>query len=346
MNTGFTLTIDWLAFTLPDSSPHESSAILESDWTKDKGGFSGYPRSWSWRAGRGGVGRLGTGASRNPREVHVDLSGGIVSTWASDKIRRVLAWIKLKQGHVTRIDCALDDRSMLVPLATVRDAVQKGQCVTRAKSMQVIESGLIHEDAKTGETLYFGSPRSQTLLRIYDKRLELQSQERADASEYGIRWELELKQDRADVCASCLAVIEEEDWKEFVVGLLRSYIDFRDTTRDEEEEYRYRSPLLPWYAELTEGFRKGRLVVEKEEPGLPRVKAWISESVAPMLAVICASPNGEAWLQREIVDAVDRWKERHRKLLKTPKKKRSPSSAGGHAGAPSTGGQGVSSDSP
>jgi len=345
MNTGFTLTIDWLAFTLPDSSPQESSAILESDWTKDKGGFSGYPRSWSWREGRG-VGRLGTGAQRNPREVHVDLSGGIVSTWASDKIRRVLTWIKEKQGHVTRIDCALDDRAMLVPLATVRDAVQRGQCVTRAKSMQMIESGLIHESAKTGETLYFGSPRSQTLLRIYDKRLELQSQERADASEYGIRWELELKQDRADVCASCLSVIEEDDWKEFVVGLLRSYIDFRDTTRDEEEEYRYRSPLLPRYAELTEGFRKGRLVVEKEEPGLPRVKAWISESVAPMLAVICASPNGEAWLQREIVDAVDRWKERHRKLLKTPKKKRSPPSAGGHAGAPCTGGQGVSSDSP
>ena len=58
--------------------------------------------------------------------------------------------------------------------------------------------------------------------------------------------------------------MEEEGWKEFVVGLLRSYIDFRDTTRDEEEEYRYRAPLLPWHAELTEGFQNGRLVVEKE----------------------------------------------------------------------------------
>jgi adenylate kinase family enzyme len=229
---------------------------------------------------------------------------------------------------------------MLIPLATIRDAVQKGQCVTRAKSMQVIESGLIHESAKTGETLYFGSPRSQTLLRIYDKRLELQSQERADASEHGIRWELELKEERADMCASCLAVIDEDDWKEFVVGLLRSYIDFRDTTHDEEQEYRYRAPVLPWYAELTEGFRKGRLVVEKEEAGLPRVKAWVSESVAPMLAVICASPNGQAWLEREILQAVDRWKERHRKLLKKPKKKPSRPSAGGDAGAHLSGGVG------
>jgi len=58
--------------------------------------------------------------------------------------------------------------------------------------------------------------------------------------------------------------MEEEEWKEFVVGLLRSYIDFLDTTRDEEEEYRYRAPLLPWYAELTEGLQNGRLGWEKE----------------------------------------------------------------------------------
>jgi hypothetical protein len=98
--------------------------------------------------------------------------------------------------------------------------------------------------------------------------------------------------------------------------------------------------VLPWYAELTEGFRKGRLVVEKEEAGLPRVKAWVSESVAPMLAVICASPNGQAWLEREILQAVDRWKERHRKLLKKPKKKPSRPSAGGDAGAHLSGGVG------
>jgi DNA relaxase NicK len=347
MNSGFTLTIDWLAFTLPDSSPQESSPILESEWTKDKGGFSGYPRSWSWREGRG-VGRLGTGAFRNPREVHINLSGGMVSTWASDKLRRVLKWIKEKQGHVTRIDCALDDRSMLIPLATIRDAVQKGQCVTRAKSMQLIESGLIHESAKTGETLYFGSPRSQTLLRIYDKRAELQAKGRDDGDAYGIRWELQLKQERAQVCGQVLSHLEESDWLEFMIGVLRSYVDFRETSRDEPDDDRYRSPLLGWWAGLTDGFRKGRLVVEKDEQSLPKVKRWITHSVAPMLAVICAHhPDGQAWLEQQIVHAVRRWKNKHRALAtsgSTRRKKRS--SAGGDAGAPLQGGEGVSEDSP
>ena len=33
-----------------------------------------------------------------------------------------------------------------------------------------------------------GSPQSETLLRIYDKRLELQSKGRENWQEYGVRW--------------------------------------------------------------------------------------------------------------------------------------------------------------
>jgi hypothetical protein len=47
---------------------------------------------------------LGTGAHRNPNEVHVDLSDGIVSTWDEAKVRTVLAWVLGKQGYVTRMD--------------------------------------------------------------------------------------------------------------------------------------------------------------------------------------------------------------------------------------------------
>ena len=83
-----------------------------------------------------------------------------------------------------------------------------------------------------------GSPQSQTLLRVYDKHLELLSKNHPDSDAYGIRWELEFKQDRANLCAKLLMNLQELDWKESVVGLLRSYVDFRDTTREAEEEAR------------------------------------------------------------------------------------------------------------
>ena len=175
MSSPFTLTIDWLAFTLPSGSARDTMQMLGGDWTKSDTGFRGYPVSWITTSARRGVGKLGTRAPRAPLEVHVDLSAGIVAPWASGKVRTVLQWILQQDGHLTRLDCALDDRNSCVPLSTIRQAIEIGQCVTRADRMQSISSSSIHKAIPSGETLYLGSPHSQTLLRIYDKRLELQS---------------------------------------------------------------------------------------------------------------------------------------------------------------------------
>ncbi len=341
----FTLTIDWLAFTLPESSAQEVMRVLGGDWVRGKAGFRGYPVSWITSEGSRGVGKLGTGAPRSILEVHVDLSAGIVSTWPTEKVREVLRWIRAHEGHVTRIDCALDDRQSQVPVSVIRDAVDRGQCITRAERFQIIQSQAIHEGTPTGETLYFGSPQSQTMLRVYDKRLEMQAKQREGWQDYGIRWELEFKQDRAQACALCLAGLEEPLWCELVVGFLRSYIDFRDTTRETEDQYRIRAPLLDWWKTLTDDFGKGRLVIEQEEQTIHDVKRWVSHAVAPMLAVICAQhPGGQAWLEREIMTGSARWKERHRRLLKK-KRRGAPQPPATKTRAP-LGGTGVSPDSP
>ncbi len=136
MSSPFTLTIDWLAFTLPSGSVEDTMHILGGDWTKSEVGFRGYPLSWL-RAGAGrGVGKLGTGALRAPREVHVNLSAGIVASWPLEKVRTIMQWVLRGEGHLTRLDCALDDRNSSVPLSTIRQAIEAGQCVTRADRMQ------------------------------------------------------------------------------------------------------------------------------------------------------------------------------------------------------------------
>ena len=346
MSSPFSLTIDWLSFTLPSGTVKETMEILEGEWIKSQSGFRGYPLSWMTVASDRGVGKLGTGAPRAPLEVHVDLSAGIVSSWPSAKVRTVLQWVLSCEGHLTRLDCALDDRMSTVSLMTIKQAIEAGQCVTRADRMQTIASSSIHKGTASGETLYIGSPHSQTLLRIYDKRAELQARARDDWESYGIRWELQLKQERAEVCGQALAYIEETDWLEFIIGVLRSYLDFRDTSREEADDDRYRSPLLGWWKELTEGFQKGGLVIEKDTQSIPKLKRWVKHSVAPMLAVICAhDPDGQAWLEKQIVSAVGRWKAKHRALANSRREKKNRS-VGGNAGAQSPGGKGVSEDSP
>jgi len=264
----FTLTIDWIAFTLPYASAHTVMQRIEGDWSRRKGGFRCYPLSWVLNHAQG-VGLLGTGGPREPREVHVDLSAGIVSSWDLPEVRNLLQWIKAQKGHLTRIDCALDDRQPLVPLGRVTQAAEVGQCISRADRVQVIRSFSLHRGTASGETIYFGSPQSQTLLRVYDKRLELTAKKHPHPEEYGIRWELEFKQDRAQLCGQALIGLEEPNWKGFLIGLLRSYVDFRDTTRDAEDEERARAPRLAWYESLTGGFMNARLSVQQEEPDAP-----------------------------------------------------------------------------
>ncbi|MCG3774544.1 MAG: hypothetical protein JW395_1367 [Nitrospira sp.] len=54
MSSPFTLTIDWLAFTLPSGSVKDTIEMLGGDWTKSETGFRGYPafnlarREWEW----------------------------------------------------------------------------------------------------------------------------------------------------------------------------------------------------------------------------------------------------------------------------------------------------------
>ena len=89
-----------------------------------------------------------------------------------------------------------------VPLTTIKEAIQAGQCVTRADRMQTIASSSIHTGSPSGETLDSGSPQSQTLLRIYDKRAELQAK---DHDRLGLLWDSMGTAIEARACAALWA---------------------------------------------------------------------------------------------------------------------------------------------
>jgi phage replication initiation protein len=153
MPAPFTLTIDWLAFTLSKSSVDAVSQVLGCEWVQGEGGFRGYPHCWIYVGSSGGGGKLGTQAPRKPQEVRVDLSAGIVSTWPFEKVQRVLNWIVEQQGHLTRIDYAFDDRQALVSLDQIKQAIDAGHRLTRAEVFTRVHGGKIHTGISTGETL-------------------------------------------------------------------------------------------------------------------------------------------------------------------------------------------------
>ena len=81
----WTCVLGWFRFTVPDSTADEVIARVGGEWIKDKKGFLGYRQGWLSRGNSGGLGRIGTGASWAPREVHVDLSQELISDWTYQK---------------------------------------------------------------------------------------------------------------------------------------------------------------------------------------------------------------------------------------------------------------------
>ena len=150
---------------------------------------------------------------------------------------------------------------------------------------------------------------------IYNKRLAMQSKGQEDWHQHGIRWELELKRDRARACAVALRGLEEKEWRRVLVGVLRSCIDFRDTTREKSKSERSRAPVLPWWEQLTEGFERSQLTVEQsKEWGVEDLKRSIRPYMVT-IATLTEVPGGREWLDAETEAGRLRYKPRHKRII-------------------------------
>src|SRR5262249_14119753 len=144
-------------------------------------------------------------------------------------------------GHCTRTDLALDDRAGCATIAQVIAASDAGQAVMRWNTYDAQSRWLFkgREDGQ-GEMVTFGSRQSESYLRVYDKRMEELSKGRQIMTPW-VRWELELKKERAELASNYLAVLPIEEWREFAVGLLKACISFRDTAPDDPSWVRCRA---------------------------------------------------------------------------------------------------------
>ena len=316
---GFVFSVDWLAFTLPSSTITEAQEHVGGEWMELDKGFHGYPQAWLCLSTAGGSGRMGTGMPHRHGEIHVSLSGEIVSAWEPEKVQAICRWVREKKGHGTRVDLALDDREGHATVAHVMEAADLGQGVMRWSSYDA-KRRCSHKgkDEVQGEMITFGSRQSESYLRVYDKRREAMGKGEGIEGPW-VRWELEFKKDRANLCVDFLAYSPIEAWKRFTVGLLKSYISFRDTTADSPAWERCRASELPWWRALTKDFERCRFHVEKTDRKLEEVLAWFSQAMGPtMAALYCVV--GPEFLMKVIESGSHRWKAHHFQLMKNKPK--------------------------
>lgn len=318
---GFSLTVDWLAFTVPTSTVEEIQELIGGEWMPAEKGFNGYPRAWlCLNAGRGS-GRMGTGMPYRAKDIHISMSGEIVSQWEPEKVQAICKWVKDQKGHGTRVDVALDDRAGHATVRDVMHAADVGQAVMRWSTYDTRRRcSFKGKDDIQGEMVTFGSRQSESYLRVYDKRIETQGKGDTVDGPW-VRWELELKKKRAQACLDLFSILPIDDWREFMVGLLKSYISFRDTHADAPAWERCRSPELPWWHDLTEGFKRCRFVISKKDRDLEKVLAWFSKAMGPTIAALhfAAGPD---FVTTVIESGAKRWKEHHYQLMQQKNPKR------------------------
>ena len=116
--------------------------------------------------------------------------------------------------HITRLDVAFDDMTGVLDINLLCDETRLENYTSLLQKYQSIYSN-------AGNTVYFGSRLSKTLIRIYDKAAE----RGYDNKEvHWIRCELQLKDDNA---LGFVRKIQENTISEVYRGVLRKYLQYR-----------------------------------------------------------------------------------------------------------------------
>lgn len=312
---GLSVCVDWLSFTMPEiEDPIDVIELLgysDVDFRASSGRY-GYKSAYVCLLHDGLTilydGNEGMG-------VHVDISGSAIASVlqsyydsrlmistpfgemayeAADLASSILSDLLndiLLVGKITRLDLAIDDiGAEYFALDEVEELLEIGACVTRFKEYRIQKSKSF--GGKTsGNTVYLGSRSSACMIRIYDKKLEQNAKLKKSGEplleEEWVRWELELKDERAISAAKILC--SGKPLGDVAIGILSNYVRFinLDNTR------RSRCSTLEKWDTFISGVVGLKLYQAAEPKTIRDKKAWIWRQVARSLAAIVKADGGD-----------------------------------------------------
>lgn len=312
----FTLTVDHLEVTFRDWDVPEVLELFTPDaaplpWSDLPCGRHGYKSGKL----RGNVRVYFDGAEN--MGVHVVCSGqGCRQLEAEGIVCQSLRWegflglLANANVHVSRCDWALDDRQGMLDPETIERYQRAGNVVSRWRKTR---AGARDESVQTGETLtgwsrYWGKPSSRIMLRIYDKRAETQEKGHQDPGHW-MRVELQARDERATGLVKAFA----KSGTEAVTGLLFGYLDFKEPGEDENKS---RWKTAKWWLDFLTAVEKRRSTASADLRCLERAASWFRRQVAPVFALLAASPDhGQEWLDEQIAAGVSRMQSWHWQAL-------------------------------
>lgn len=134
--------------------------------------------------------------------------------------------------NITRLDVAYDDHTGMLNLDEIIQDTRRKEYVSKSDYWEIVESS-------KGQTVQFGSPQSDTLIRIYDKARE----RNCPVGQHWIRCELQLRRERAIAFTQLGLSIGES-----FCGVMINYLRFVDPMDGDTNKWRW--PIKPYWGEF------------------------------------------------------------------------------------------------
>lgn len=205
--------------------------------------------------------------------------------------------------NVSRIDIATDDITYsdkagkaLLDLDVITEAILKCEFTSPFAIKRKLKKFSVTFDhsqrAKLcgleGDTIYLGSRRSNTYLRIYDKLVEstVNNIPIDENITHWVRFEMEFKDCNAMSVAEHMVSFSESDFNVWYSEVVNSYIRFIDVTENNISNYS-RCPSKDWWREFVGTVAKTRLYhIKPSDNAFDRSLRWQKKTVFPSVAAL------------------------------------------------------------
>lgn len=331
---GLSCCIDWLAFTITEiKSVQKVMEFLGFDvmqFSKAPRGAMGYKSMYKLDGYPVSLLYDGT----EDMGIHVNISGSAVAYCISAYRKKLssptpfgtdavevddLSYTALSQfladlkkiGHLTRMDLAVDDvgKDQYFTCTDIENYLLQDKVVTKFRKFHT-DKDYATGGSLIGHTIYLGSRKSEVFLRIYDKMLEQKAKNPEIPDIPWVRWELELKNNRAQVAADM--ILRGLRIGAVVLGVLHNYMRIIEVT----EKNRSRCPSIPKWESFVAGIKGIRLYVPESPKTLEDKLQWIDRQVLSTLCGLFLAFGGSfCFLEDNIERGIRRMKYDLRELV-------------------------------
>lgn len=249
---------------------------------------------------------------REDMGVHLEMTGQACREYENMKLfdwPRLFALFTLFECYFTRLDLAIDDFEGYFKITTIKNKVRKAEIRSLFRTAKDMRKTSLKDGSSLGDTVYFGSEKSDIQIRMYDKYLQMLSkgQKLEDGIEFWNRTELQLRDKRAQA-AAFIIMFENAPLGEIISGLLKRYVNFLNPSGDSN---RSRWDVCKWWDRFLGDVKPLQLSLIAPDRTVERTQDWIDRQVESNLSMLNIAYDDITFIFDSLINGLDKLKNSH-----------------------------------